>query len=291
MKILAAIDGSEASFNALRSACRIADRMRWYVTAFHVNKGMEYSPEETGWTSIKERLARELEISGHEIISKSYEIGKSFGVSLDGVMSEGVPVQEILKYVSAHGIIKLIAMGHSSKGRGTQEFVESVTRSVVAQSGVPVLVTDRDTTIEKILIAVDDSESSKRATAFGATLARTLGADLGVLSFVPDAEATISEYTMIAEVPNINRYIEASEKSLKEMVERTLASTKEILDSIGVGAPLMVKKGRPSEEILTESRHYDLLVVGLRGGQSVKKLSAVAGRVIDSSEINVVFMQ
>lgn len=269
----------------------MAERMKWYVTAFHVNKGVEYSPEETAWTSIKERLARELEASGHEIIRKAYEIGKSLGVSLDGIMSDGVPAQEILKYVSAHGIVKLIAMGHSSKGRGTQEFVESVTRSVVAKSGVPVLVTCSDTTIGKILIAVDDSESSRRATAFGAKLARTLGAHLGVLSFVPDAEATINEYTRIAEVPNIDRYIEASERGLKEMVERTLAATKEILDSMGVGAPLMVKKGRPSEEILTESRNYDLLVVGLRGGQSVKKLTAIAGRVIDSADINVVFVQ
>lgn len=291
MKILVALDGSEAAFNALKSACRVARKMHSYVTAFYVNKGEEYSPEVTEWTSIKERISRELETFGREVIQKAYEIGKEYDVPLEGVISDGIPAREIYKYVNAHGIIKLVTTGHTSKGRGEQEFVESTTKTVVSQSKVPVFVTSRETEIGRILIAVDDSDVSKRVTAFGGGLAKSLHAELGVISFIPDAEATINEYTRIAEVPNIEKYIEASEKSLRELVERTMSSTRNILISMGVKAPEIIKKGRPAEEILSEARSHDLLIVGLRREPPQRKLSGIANRLLDFRETSTIFVQ
>src|SRR5512139_924517 len=121
MKILSAIDGSDAAFNAFRAACSIAQKTYSYITAFYVNKGEEYTPEETGWISLKEKISDELENVGQGVLQKAYAIGKEYGVSLEGILSYGIPATEIIKYVSAHGIIKLIAMGHSSKGKGAQE--------------------------------------------------------------------------------------------------------------------------------------------------------------------------
>lgn len=291
MKILAALDGSEAAYNALRSACRIALAMRAYVIAFYVNKGAEYSPDFTEWASIKDRISRELEDFGREIIGNAYEIGKAYDVPLEGIISDGIPADEILKYVSSHGIVKMVAMGHTSKGRGTQEFVASTTRSLLAEVSVPVFVVSRDIEIRSILLAVDDSAASGRATRLAGTLSKSLGTSLDVLAFVPDAEATINEYTRIAEVPNIDKYIEASERSIAEMVERTLSAAKAVLDSLGVNAPVSVKKGLPSEEILHEARRHDLLVVGLRGGPSQIKLDVTANKLLNSREISAVFVQ
>jgi nucleotide-binding universal stress UspA family protein len=291
MKILVALDGSDASLNALKSACRLARGLRSHVAAFYVNKGPEYSPEETAWTSIKDRIARELETFGREVIHKAYEIGKTYDVPVEGVVADGIPAQEILRYISVHGIVKLVAMGHSSKGRGTQEFVASTTRSLVIDANVPVFVVSREVEVRNILVAVDDSAESRRATAFAGTLAKSLGAVLGVWSFIPDAEATINEYTRIAEVPHIDRYIEASERGLAEMVERTLSATKDILDSIGVNAPALVKKGRPADEILAEADNHDLLIVGLRRAPSHKKLGGIANRLIEAREISTIFVQ
>ncbi len=291
MKILVALDGSDGAFNALKSACRLARKMSSYVTAFYVNKGEEYSPEVTGWTSIKERISRELESFGHEVIQKAYEIGRMIDVPVEGVVSEGIPAHEIYKYVNAHGIIKLVTTGHTSKGRGEQEFVESTTKTVVSQSKVPVFVTSRDSEIGRILIAVDDSDVSKRVTAFGGGLAKSLNVELGVISFIPDAEATINEYTRIAEVPNIEKYIEASEKGLKELVERTMSSTRNILISMDVKAPEIIKKGRPAEEILSEAGSYDLLIVGLRSDHPQRKLSGIANRLLNFRETSTIFVQ
>jgi len=158
VKILVALDGSNAAFNAMRSACNVAVLTHAYIMAFYVNKGEEYTPEETGWLSIKDRISKELETFGHEVIYKAYAIGKEFNVPVEGLISNGIPSQEILKYTNAYGIIKLIVMAHSSKGKAAQEFVDSTTKNVVADSGIPVFVTDRDISIKSILLAVDDSE-------------------------------------------------------------------------------------------------------------------------------------
>lgn len=91
MKILAAVDGSDAAFHAFRSACRIAQKTFSTIVAFYVNKGEEYTPDETGWISLTEKIADELETLGHEVIRKTYNIGREFDVSVEGTMSYGLP--------------------------------------------------------------------------------------------------------------------------------------------------------------------------------------------------------
>jgi len=290
MKILVALDGSDAAFNAMRSACRIALKTSAYIAAFYVNKGVEYSPEETEWTSIRERIARELETSGHEVIRKAYEIGKNFGVPVEGIISDGVPAPQILGYANAHGIIKLIAMGHSSKGRSAQEFVESTTKSVAARAMTPVFVTSSEIDIRRILIAVGNSAVARNVATFGGQLAKSLGAELNVIAYVPDAEAMINEYRLIADVPNIEKHIEASEKDLKEMLERALAATTAVLDSVGVKASTVIKKGQ-ADDLILEAQRYDVLVLGLRGDPAHSRLDRIASKVLVSPSLNTVFVQ
>lgn len=291
MKILVALDGSDAAFNALRSTSSLAKKIKAYITAFYVNKGDAYSSEDTAWTSIKERLSRELETFGKETIRRAYEIGREAGVPLEGIISEGIPSEEILAYTRNHGIIKLIAMGHSSKGRGAQEFVSSTTKDVVARAVVPVFVTSSQINIKRILLAVDDSIVSQKATKFCGTLTQGLGSELSVISFIPDAEEELNQYTRIAEVPNIDRYIEASERQLAAIVERTLTSTKEILSSLGVRAYEIRKKGRMSDEIISEAKNYDLLVVGINKGPSPNKLETAIHKLLDFRALNVILVQ
>src|SRR5574340_862587 len=166
MKILTAVDGSEAAFNALRSSCLLATKLGASVTAFYVNKAEEYTPDETGSISLQERIADELEARGQLAIQTALAIGRTFDVGIEGYLSYGVPAEEILSFVDARGIIKLIAMAHSSMGRGAQEFVESPTRTVVAGSRKPVFVTDTADEINRVLIAVDNSDVTKQVAQF-----------------------------------------------------------------------------------------------------------------------------
>jgi len=291
VKILVALDGSDAAFNAMRSACNLAVRTHSYITAFYVNKGEEYTPEETGWLSIKDRISNELETFGHEVIYKAYAIAKEFNVPAEGLISNGIPSQEILKYTNAYGIIKLIAMAHSSKGKAAQEFVDSTTKNVVAGSGIPVFVTDRDISIKRVLLAVDDSEGARKATAYAGNLAKTLGASLQVLSVIPDAEDEINKYSRIAEVPNIQKYIEASEKDIKKVIDNTLSSTREILSSLGMSTPVTVRKGKVSDEIISEAKNHDLLVTGIDKGPSHKKPGRTVTTLLNTHAVNAIFVQ
>jgi nucleotide-binding universal stress UspA family protein len=291
MKILAAVDGSEAAFNALRSACALAGKLGAAVTAFYVNKGEEYTPDETGSLSLGERITEELEARGQETIRKSLAIGQTFDVAVEGVMSYGIPADEILNFVEARGIIKMIAMAHSSLGRGAQEFVESPTRAVVTRSRNPVFVTDAAVEIRRILIAVDNSDLTKQVALFGGKLARSLGAELGIIAFVPDAEAMIDEYRLIADVPNIDRHIEASDRELKKILDQAIMKAREILDPLAVDVSMVLKK-KHADELIAEVEQQDALVLGLKkGGHPHASLSVTANKLLSSHTVNVFFVQ
>jgi nucleotide-binding universal stress UspA family protein len=291
MKILAAVDGSEAAFNALRSACMLAGKLGAAVTAFYVNKGEEYTPDETGSLSLGEQITEELEARGQETIQESLAIGRTFDVAVEGVMSYGIPADEILNFVEARGIIKMIAMAHSSMGRSAQEFVESPTRSVVTRSRNPVLVTDTAVEIRRILIAVDNSDLTKQVALFGGKLARSLGAELGIIAFVPDAEAMIDEYRLIADVPNIDRYIEASEKDLKRILDQAIAKARGVLDPLAVNVSVVIKKGHAAE-LISEVGPHDALVLGLKkSAHTHASLSTTANKLLTSHTVNVFFVQ
>ena len=269
----------------------MAARTHAYITAFYVNKGEEYTPEETGWLSIKDRISNELETFGHEVIYKAYEIGKECNVPVEGLISNGIPSQEILKYADAYGIIRLIVMAHSSKGKAAQEFVDSTTKNVVAGSRVPVFVTDRDISIKSILLAVDGSEGARKATAYAGNLAKALDAALQVVFVIPDAEDEIGKYSRIAEVPNIQKYIEASEKDINKNIDNTLSSAREILSSLGLSPPVAVKKGRVSDEIISEAGNHDLLVMGIDKSPVHKRPGRTATAILNTHAVNVIFVQ
>jgi nucleotide-binding universal stress UspA family protein len=290
MKILAAVDGSDAAFHAFRSACRIAQKTYSSIVAFYVNKGEEYTPDETGWISLTEKIANELETLGHEVIRKTYNIGRELDVSVEGIMSYGIPPAEILNYVDAHGIVKLIAMGHSIQGRGAEEFVESAARAVVARARVPVFVSSAEIDIRRILIAVDNSEVTKRVAAFGGKLAQSLGAELGVVAFVPDMEAMMDEYRLIAEVPNIEKHLETSEKDLKELLDRAIDTATSVLGPLGIAASPVVKVGH-ADALISEAAQYDALVLGVKSGHSSTTLTRIANKLLDSHSVNSFFVQ
>ncbi len=290
MKILVCLDGSEGSFNALHTACDIALKTGSYIIAFFVNEGQEYTAEATGWLSIRDKISDELESLGHETIYKAYQIGRDLGVSVEGIMSYGLPADEIIKYVSSHGIVKLIAMGHSTKGRGTQEFAESTTRKVVSMSRIPVLVTSSSVVVRRILVCVDDPGLSRETVLFGGHLSQSLKADIGIISVVPDVEEIMAEYRKIAEVPNIEKHMDLSVTALEEKAEQTVLSAHVTLSSLNLKAYSVIRKGDPFEEISQEAGLYDMLIVGTQGMSPSKKIGKTTKKLLDSGSLSIIFV-
>jgi nucleotide-binding universal stress UspA family protein len=290
VNVLAALDGSEGAFAALRTACRIAARSPATVTALWVNKGQEYTPEETGWSDVAERIARELESVGRRVVEEAHAIGRAEGTEVATVVAHGVPAAAILNYVYDHGIVTLVALGHGSGTRAAEGFVASTARTVATWAKVPVLVTSSAVGIRRVVLAVDDPEPSRKAAAFAATLAGMVGAQVRVLSVVPSAEAVIALYRHVGEVPGISRYVEESQRAYDRMGEEASSLARGVLDSMNVRADAITRKGRPAEEILAEAGEDELLVIGLRSGPSGRRFGAVANRLLGTRSATVVFV-
>ena len=292
MKTLVAIDGSEASFAALGSACRIAAKTGAYVTALYVNKGGEYSAEEMLWPGLKERIENELEASGPKIMARASAIGKRLGLQIEGVMAYGVPAEELAKYAAVRGIVNLIALGHSSKGKGAQGFVGSTTRMVVSTAGrAALLVTSREEEIGRILVAVDDSEASLKTAAAAGRLAQSLAAEVRLVSVFPDIDALRHEYRQIAEVPNLDKHLAETRVALREKACRAVEKAQGILEPLGLRVSALVKEGDPPRELVAESGDAELTAIGLKSTPEQRKIGRILGTLLNRHEISLLCVQ
>jgi nucleotide-binding universal stress UspA family protein len=292
VKTLVALDGSKDSFNALATVCRMALRTGSYITAIYVNKSESYSTEDTGWVSIREKIQKELEARGHEVIRKAVLIAKDHGLQIEGIMAYGLPAEEIANYCASRGIVNLVAMGHSSKRKGTQGFVGSTTRMVMAEvERASFLVTSKAEEITKILIAVDGTEASQKAVTTAGRLAQSIGAEVRLLSVFPDTEALLNEYRQIAEVPNVDRYIRDSEEAQRKRSFLAVESAAQALGQFGLKAAMMVKQGSTPDMIVAESRTANLTVIGLSVKPEQKKIGRTVGRLLDLQDISVLCVQ
>ena len=291
MNILVALDGSDGAYNALRTACSLAARSRATVTAFYVNKGPEYTPEETGWAGIGERITQELASVGERVLEQARDIGKVSGTPVELVLAYGIPAAAILNHVYDHGIVKVVALGHSSKGGTAQEVVvASTTRTVVALAKVPVLVTSSAVQVKDVVLAVDEPGPARNAAAFAGMLAREVGVNVRILSVVPSAEAVIGLYRQIAEVPGISRHVEESQRAYDRMAEQASSAARDLLRSMALRPDTILRRGRPAEEILAEVGREELLVVGLRSGPSGRTAGSVANRILHCRTATAAFV-
>ena len=91
-------------------------------------------------------------------------------------------------------------------------------------------------------------------------------------------------------MPNIEKHIEASEKNLAEIIERATTAAIDVLNTMDIKVSSVVKKVK-SDEIISEMGAHDLLIIGIKGGLSQKKLSRIDNKILNSHEISTIFVQ
>lgn len=136
--------------------------------------------------------------------------------------------------------------------------------------------------LKKILVAVDGSEASLRATRFAARLARSAGAHL-TLTFVYDT-GVVSLLGMVA----------LTGKELDDAVQRV--AHRHFLDAeaaIGGDVPTERKllMGKPSSELMRYAKEagMDVIVMGSRGMSATKEIlvGSVSSQVVHHSAVPV----
>lgn len=136
---------------------------------------------------------------------------------------------------------------------------------------------------KKILIPVDGSEPAMRALKLGADIAARYDAELSVLCVYRHHGPLESSLSMVrASDPT------PPDKALSEFAREVVAAAAAELETIGVTARTVVKRGHPARTIVSYAREngIDLIVLGSRGLGDVEGflLGSVSHKVTSLAE-------
>lgn len=118
--------------------------------------------------------------------------------------------------------------------------------------------------IHKILIAVEDSQYSERATNYGIDLAKSLGAEIGLLHVneLPVATPYVADPLLNEPPIMMPEMVHAQEDASKKLLNK-------IADSIGDEHTIYTfhKIGNPKDEILNTAEEWnaDIIILGTHG--------------------------
>ncbi len=135
---------------------------------------------------------------------------------------------------------------------------------------------------EKILVAVDGSDNSKRALLEAKKYAESVGGNLTLLIVVEPLGLSYWGYEGLAK---------QDEERLDNVREVIVKEALELLDGFEGEVETKVKEGHPADEILKEAKEgsYDLIVMGSRGLGAFSRtiLGSVSHKVLNHTKINV----
>ncbi len=118
---------------------------------------------------------------------------------------------------------------------------------------------NRPARVSKILVAVDGSESSRRAVEMASEIAAALGAEMTPLHVIE-----------IEELPAL--IAEAKDPRADERAQIVLGTAAKLAEAKGVEPKIVARRGHPANQILRFSTTYSpqLIVLGTRGVTGAK---------------------
>lgn len=278
-KILVAVDGSEASKNALRQTFKLAhDEQKWIMV-------LSITPPYRGdleFISIDDVQAQ-VRKQGERILSEAQKIAEAEGVEINTRLEEGEPFEKIIE-VAEEESCDLIVMGRRGMTRIERALMGSVTAKVIGHFSGRTLVVPRDTTLgwKNILVATDGSSCSDVAVEEALNYAKSYEGALKIVRVVNVTE----EFQ--AHAPHL------VEKLVNE-AQNSLEKIKEKARRIGVNAETFVKEGEPFTAIVDLAKQIkaDIIVLGSHGRTGLKRLlmGSVTARVIGHTSCPVLVVR
>ncbi|MBF0541501.1 MAG: universal stress protein [Nitrospirae bacterium] len=256
MKILSTIDDGAASFNAFKSSYMLARRIGYGIAAIHVDRGQEYSTEFIESTKIQVKLVKELRNISEELVIKIKETAKE----ADVYISEGVPSEEIINFIKENGVYKIISMGHSTKTLITQ----SVTKTVLNNTSIPILVTNQVQDFNNILFFIEDSKTAEKTINSTISFLTSLKpAKVTALMVLPHIDDILNNYKNIAEIPFFNdppdlkRNLAIFEANQRKVLDEIVT----VLNNTGISTKALMIYGDTLDAIKYEAQKHDLLIM------------------------------
>ena len=260
MKILSTIDDAEISINTFKSACKLAKRLRYGIAAIHVDRGQEYSSEFIEWGRIQDKIVKELQDISKEVAVRIKDTAKNCMVQADVFLAGGLPATEILNFLNDNGIYKIISMGHSSK----TIIEQSVTKTILNNTSIPILVTNCEIEFDDILLYIDDSKTIEKTVKSIIPLLKSLKpVSVTAIMIMPDSQILLNEYKNIAEIPyfketpDFKRDLDIWQANQRKVLDDAVT----LLSNAGIPAQALVRYGDTFNEIKSEAIKHDLLIL------------------------------
>ncbi len=257
-KILVAVDGSEASRNALRQSFKLAfDEKKW-ITVVAINPPYQGDLSLVGVSNISEVLKG----PGEKNLEEARQIAEAENASIKTRLEEGEPFQKIVD-VAEEERCELIVMGRRGISDIERALMGSVTSKVIGSFRGRTLVVPENTTIgwNTILVATDGSKFSDAAVDEAINYSKSYGASLSIVNVV----YTNDEF--LANAPDVvEKMVEKAKTGLSEA--RTKAQKE------GVDAEVFVREGEPYQIIvaLAKELNVDTIVMGSHRKSGLKRI-------------------
>jgi len=172
-KILAAIDGSDSSKNALREACRQVKKYNGLLTAMTV---VPIHQAEVEVLTVRERIISTLRAECEKIVDEARKIAEEEDVFLRTKLVEGEPSMAIIDEAEEGGY-DLVVVGREGQSHIEKVLMGSVAARIIGMSQSDVLVIPGDAAIawRNILLVVERSKyldvAAKKAMDIGKSYA------------------------------------------------------------------------------------------------------------------------
>lgn len=138
-RILVATDGSAASSVAVKKGIDLAKATGAGVIGIYVVDEVAILNAVRLFGADKEDLERKLRATGEGAVSDLKRIAEEAGVSVETVVTFGVPANSIIELAKEKGVDMIVMGGHGQSGV-TKFIIGSVVKNVLYRATVPVLV-------------------------------------------------------------------------------------------------------------------------------------------------------
>jgi nucleotide-binding universal stress UspA family protein len=274
-RLLVGMDGSEASFHALRESFRISTN---WVTVVTVAPSYEGDLRIMGVSGVREKLREPCDTA----LARAQELADAAGAVIRPICAVGEPHERLVAEADA-GHRDLIVLGAKGQSFIERTLMGNIARRVIGFSTKDVLVIPLGATVgwDRILVATDCSSGSRPAINRALELAQAYGGELVVLSVMDLPLKTQEAMGISAEI------LRRCQDHVVDVQRRDEARD---LRVIGV-----VQKGQAYQVItdLARSEHVNLIVMGSHGRTGLTRLlmGGVTERVIGHAPCPVLVVE
>jgi nucleotide-binding universal stress UspA family protein len=276
-KLLVAVDGSDISLHAFKEALGISKKD---VLVLAVAPPYSGDLRVMGTSDINELLKEPCELA----LNRALQMAEDEGAEIRPVCVMGEAYETIVDVTEEEGR-DLIVMGVKGASYAERFLVGSTTARVIGFSGQDVLVIPEEASVgwERILLATDGSDYSRKATERALDLVQTSGGTLKVISVLE-----ISSH-IYAVAPDL------TEEKIK-LPRKYVEEVKDLAASRGIIAEDFVREAEAADEVIVDlarQADVDLIVMGSHGRTGLKRLlmGSVTERVIGNAPCPVLVVK